>query len=176
MSKTAITTHQEKRQQMLSKATRDALDMAHKLGLPFLVYPAMVTQADHQSLRMISHPDHKTKGESLKAPQISGSRFGPGELFADLDLDGKIRIWTHSLWNSPIVVYQREWDWATKQFAAAKKVVQARFPDPTTAERFEALVTFQVHKQTCVSSPVGLTVLMTKIEWSKDLVFEPPSP
>jgi hypothetical protein len=169
--------------QMVLMATDLAERASKKLKLPFLVYPGLVTCNDHRSLRKIMHLDPKTKRDSFKLPAISASRLEPGEMFADLSVDGKLRLWSHSLWESPVVRYQREWEWewANKLFVAAKKTVHTRLAESDInfikPEREEALVTYEATRGLTQSAPTGLLVLFTNLEWPfDDQLFDPSSP
>jgi hypothetical protein len=153
---------------MLAKCEAAARDVAEqgsaKLKLPFVVHPNCITAWSHREIRRLHA--HVDDGEVLPSP-ISHFDLGPGEMYADVcRRRGTLRLWTQSIWNSPLYVYRDRWDLAIKAYAAARVDAAKTLATESAVDRRLALETFAAMRRTSVHcAPNGLVVIQTDLPW-----------
>lgn len=154
----------KRRTDMEAEATAQAATARSKLGdMPFACYPFMVTCADHVKIRKLVEYDATTQRSnkiitrrelfSTRPTIISRSRLEPGEIYTDVN-NGKLRFWTCSIWDHPLVLYSQSWD-------VAKLIFQSR---EYSKEKGTKLV-YAVDRDHLVHSPVGLVTFQSKLAW-----------
>lgn len=149
----------------------DAATFAAKHHLPFVVHPFAITDVTHQAVRTL-HVAIDDEGKWMRLP-ISSCQLATGELYADLCPRRKtLRLWSSSLWTSPLVLYRCNWEWATKAHDASQQAARQApsWSDDQSESRKAALEAFAAADHVSLhSSPNGLSVLATDLQWPFDL-------
>jgi hypothetical protein len=142
----------------VAKKMEHAHQVATKLKLPFLVYPGAITETSHHLIRFLRQDQ-----------RMSRCLLKEGEFYADVNKQGNLRLWSLSVWSSPIIEYRMIWKWARTKFNEAltvgkntplsQSIFQTRPLDENDLFKLAVLaLPFEL-------SPMGLSVYNTDIEW-----------
>jgi hypothetical protein len=162
-------------------ARKPAADAAIRLKLPFTVHPYAITDASHRHIRALHidvdslRPLKRPPEPKVKRLAILPSRLWTAELYADLcPRRGTLRLWSASIWTSPLHVYRDVWPFATKIYAAARQDVRKA---PSWSDHFDPQRVAEIEAYAAADraglflAPNGLCVLTTDLEWPFDISF-----